>query len=227
MDAELLALIDDRVRRTLTRPQRMGTLVERTGDITGTAIEDGDVATLDVLIVGDKLIFEGDRVLLLRVGSALVAVGGFTPRWESELVYGYAAAGETVTSTSFVDAPGLPGSVAGRTFHKRSEQTSVTARVDATAFITGTAPCRLAFGCKLTDLDTGVVYGPQTMADFHFTATLDRNTLAGPTTFVGTVPAGAFDAKLMWARISTSGGTPSMSGDDKYVFSIREIHPQL
>lgn len=230
LDAQLLAIVNDQVRRAITRPLRMATVVERTSDIEALVVEDAGVVSMRALVFGDLLVYEGDRVMIAQVGSEWVVVGGLTPRWPAELHYMYISAGETTTSSSFVDAPGIPSDVADRTFIKRSNLSAVEAFCCATCYINGAVPTRVQWAAKFTDLNTGLVYGPLHMADHNFATAGQRHAQTGMRIFTGAnqMPAGEYDAVMMWARVPAGTGTITTStSEDRWEFRAREIHPQV
>lgn len=222
LDAQMLALIDDRVRRALTRDLRPGTFAERTGDAAGTAVMDQDTTAISVLIGGDVLVSPGDRVMLARVGSTWVVVLSLAAQWPAEVQYEYTAGGETTVTSVYADAPGIPA-VANRTIVKARTSSSLIARVDATAFST-LASTELRWAVLLTDLDVGTTYGPTLIASW-FSGDPNR-TPHGRQVKVNNIPAGRYDAKLQWAR-QTGTGVITMNTDDRYTFNIREAAPQL
>jgi hypothetical protein len=226
-DEQLLAVIDDRVRFKTGRPIRRLTLVERTSDVTCTVNELGDNSTF-AWIAGDVLAAAGDQVLAVQAGSDWVVLGSLTARWPEELAYSYINAGETTVSGSFVAAPGVPA-VDNRTFVKRSNASAVIAHVTGTCFISGGVPSRVQWAVQMTDRDTGTVYGPLTAADHNF-GTTGRQAQTGFAKFWGAnqLPAGRFDALMMWARVPGSAGTiATATGEDRWTLDVREIKPQV
>jgi hypothetical protein len=226
-DEETRAVVNDAVRRTLTRPIRRMTLVERTSDITCQVSELGDVATF-AWLAGDLLAAPGDPVLVVQAGSDWVVLGSLVARWPEELAYFYQNAGETTTSGSFVAAPGVPAA-ANRVFTKRSNVSAAIAHVTATCFISGAVPTRVQWAVQMTDLDTGTVYGPLKAADHNF-GTTGRQAQAGFALFIGAnqLPAGRYDALIMWARVPGGTGTiATASGEDRWTLNVREIKPQV
>jgi hypothetical protein len=222
LDAQMLALIDDRIRRTITRTLRPATFAERTGDAAGTAVMDQDTTAITVVIGGDVLVSPGDRVVLAQVGSSWVVVVSLAAAWPAERQYEYTAAGETTVTSVYADAPGIPA-VANRTIVKQRTSSSLIARVDATAF-SSAGSTDLRWAVLLTDLDIGTTYGPTLIASW-FSGDNNR-TPHGRQVKINSIPAGRYDAKLQWAR-NTGVGTITMNADDRYSFNIREAAPQL
>jgi hypothetical protein len=222
LDAQMLALIDDRIRRTITRTLRPGTFADRTADAAGMAVMDQDTTAVPVLIGGDVLVSPGDRVVLAQVGSAWVVLVSLGAQWPAERQYEYTAAGETTVTSVYADAPGIPV-VANRTIVKARTASSLIARVDATAFYT-VASTDLQWAVLLTDLDVGTTYGPTLIASW-FSGDLNR-TPHGRQVKLLNIPAGRYDAKLQWRR-AVGTGTVTMNADDRYTFNIREAAPQV
>lgn len=216
-DYDLRAIVDERVQRALTRPQRHGAFGERTGQVTGTVVEDGTVTAMPCLVASDAILFPGDRVVFAQFGSDWVVLGSLTPRG-TELQYEYVAAGETVTSSSFVDAPGLPA-LAQRTWTKTRPATTVIARVDWSAFMAVTPNTDLQMAVLLTDVNTGVAYGPTFIAKMY-SGDGNRQS-AGRQVKIPGIPTATYDVKLQWRRAAGTG-TPTMNADDQYTFNIRE-----
>jgi hypothetical protein len=220
LDAQVLALIDDRIRRALSRPLRPGTFADRTGDAAGTAVMDQDTVAISVLIGGDVLVSPGDRVVMGQFGSSWVVLASLGAQWPAEVQYEYTTAGETTSSATYADAPGLPA-VANRTIVKARTSSSLIARVDATAFAS-VGSTDLQWAVLLTDLNTGTTYGP-TMICRWFSGNNNRTPMSRQVKLTG-IPAGRYDAKLQWRR--AVGGTVTMAVEDHYSFNIREAAPQ-
>jgi hypothetical protein len=216
-DAGMISIIDDRVKKALTRPQRVGTFVERLDDVNAMLVEDGTTTAMPCLVGSDVIVSPGDRVVFAQFGSGWVILTSLTPQG-IELQYEYTAAGETVTSASYVDAPGLPA-LAQRTWMKRRPSTHVIARVDATAFST-VASTDLQWAVLLTDVNTGVTYGPTFICSW-FSGNNNR-TPHGRQVKIPSIPAAVFDVKLQWRRAAGTG-TITMNADDRYSFNIREV----
>lgn len=216
-DAGLIGIIDDRVRRAIQRPQRTGTFAERVDDINGTVVEDGTAVAMPCLVSGGFNVMPGDRVIFAQFGSSWVILGVLAQRG-IELQYEYQAAGETVTSASYVDAPGLPA-VAARTFTKLRPGSTLIARVDASAFFAVTPNTDLQFGVLLTDLNSGTTYGPTFVCKLY-SGDGNRAAVSRQVKISG-VPVGVFDAKLQWRRAAGTG-TPTMNTDDFYTLNLRE-----
>ena len=218
IDAGLLGMIDDRVRRALSRPLRVATFQERTGTVNATVTEDGAAVTMPVLIGSSVRAFAGDRVVMAQFGSDWVVIETLVPRGV-ELQYEYTASGETVTSGSYVDAPGLP-SLANRTFIKTSADTALIARIDATAFVaSGTGTADLQWAVNVENIDTGDNYGPTLIASW-LSADINRTPHGRQVKLTG-IPAGTYDVVLQWRRAAGTG-TITMNADDRYTFNIRE-----
>lgn len=215
-DAGMIDIIDARVLRALKRPQRVGTFFERSGEITGSLVEDGTATAMPCLVGSDVVVSPGDRVVFAQFGSSWVILSSLTPQGV-ELQYEYTAAGETTTSASYVDAPGLPA-VAQRTWMKRRPGSHVIARVDATAF-SSVASTDLQWAVLLTDLTSGTAYGPTFICSW-FSGDGNR-TPHGRQVKIASIPAGTYDVKLQWRRASGTG-TITMNSDDRYTFNIRE-----
>jgi len=220
LDAQVLALVDDRVRRALNRPLRPGTFAERTGDAAGTAVMDQDTTAVAVLIGGDVIVSPGDRVVMGQFGSSWVVLASLAASWPAEIQYEYTAAGETTVTSVYADAPGIPA-VAARTIVKARTSSSLIARVDATAFST-LANTELRWAVLLTDLDVGTTYGPTLIASW-FSGNNNRTPHGRQVKLAG-IPAGRYDAKLQWNR-QTGTGVITMNTDDRYTFNIREAAP--
>lgn len=216
-DVGLIGIIDERVRRAVRRPQRVGTFAERLTDVTGTVVEDGTAVAMPCLVAGHLVLFPGDRVLFAQFGSSWVILGALS-QGGVELQYEYQAAGETVTSSSYVDAPGLPA-VASRTFMKLRPGSTLIARVDASAFMAVSPNTDLQFAVLITDINSGTTYGPTFICKMY---SGDGNRSAvGRQVKVSGVPMGIYDVKLQWRRAAGTG-TPTMNADDFYTFNLRE-----
>jgi hypothetical protein len=216
-DAGMVSIIDARVKRALSRPQRVGTFVERVDDVNAMLVEDGTTTAMPCLVGSDVVVSPGDRVVFAQFGSGWVILTSLTPQG-IELQYEYQAAGETVTSSSFVDGPGLPA-VAQRTWMKRRPGTHVIVRVDASAFFAVTPNTDLQFGVLLTDLNTGTTYGPTFVCKLY---SGDGNRVpVSRQVKIANVPVGIYDVKLQWRRAAGTG-TPTMNADDFYSLNIRE-----
>lgn len=216
-DAGIVAIVDDRVRKALRRPQRVGTFAERLSDITGTVVEDGTTTAMPCLVGSGLAVSPGDRVVFAQFGSDWVILQSLTPQG-TELQYEYQAAGETVTSSSYVDGPGLPA-VAQRTWRKLRPGTHVIARFDGSAFSAVSPNTDLQFAVLLTDLVTGTAYGPTFICKF-FSGDGNRTPL-GRQVKIASIPVGTYDVKLQWRRAAGTG-TPTMNSDDFYSLNIRE-----
>jgi hypothetical protein len=218
VDVGLLGIIDDRVKRALRRPQRTGTFAERTGDVTAmVSDDDGSGTVIPVLAPADLAVLPGDRVVMSQFGSQWVVLASISPDHGVELQYEYTAAGETVTSASYVDAPGLPSSDL-RLFTKTRMNTVLVARVDATAFST-VSSTDLRWGVLLTNVESGVTYGP-TLISSWYSGTNDRTPHGRQVKLTG-IPMGRYDAKLQWQRFAGTG-VITMTADDRYSFNLRE-----
>lgn len=216
-DAGLIGIIDDRVRRALKRPLRVGTFAERTGTVYGKIVEDGTTTAMSCLVANDITLMTGDRVLFAQFGSDWVIVGSLTPQGV-ELQYEYTAGGETTSSSSYVDAPGLPA-VDSRTWSKFRPNSHVMASVDATQFATANNT-EAQWGVLLTDINVGTTYGPTLVAAWFPGDSANRSAISRKVK-IADVPVGTYDVKLQWRR-SQGAGTITMNGDDRYTFNVRE-----
>ena len=154
------------------------------------------------------------------------ATGWCSARWHrsgrARCQYEYTASGETITSGTFTDCPGLP-SQTNRTIIKTRTSSSLIARVDATAFSpAGTVD--LQWAVYLVNLATGDDYGPTLIASW-LSGDINRTPHGRQIKLTG-IPAGRYDAIMQWRR-ATGAGTPTMNTDDRYTFNIREAAPQV
>jgi hypothetical protein len=222
MDRELLTLIDGRVDKKNVRQLRPGTFAQRTSDTTGLVTEDAGVTSMPVLVAGDLKVDPGDRVVMAEFGKDWVVLAALAPRWTSEIFWEYTFAGETTTSGSYVDIPGMPAA-ASRQFSKRSSSSSVIGDANISCYYTGGTTAELALAFTLTDVDTGDVYGPQRVAHDFTSANGIRLNFGGKSR-LSSVPAGTYTVALRWRRVQGTG-TVTTDANDSYDFSVREAAP--
>lgn len=213
LDADLIQLIDQRVRAAQASNRSAGTCVSRAAaGPTADVVFDGSTVAMPVKVLGNVFVQPGDRVVMDRYGSDWVVTGSW-----SALAFGEASraqlgpAGGTaqITSGTFLDIPDLTSV----TFDKSFDATYVRIGMQVGAFC-GTAGTGVRFGARFTPRDAGSSY-PATdinMTTIFFNAALDHQ--ANSSMFrVTDIPAGTYTVSWRWRRNAGTGFIQADSAD--------------
>jgi hypothetical protein len=216
LDADLVQLIDQRIRANSSREKASGTCSQR--DLTGPGAQvtfDGSTVAMPVKVLGHVMLQPGDRCVLDKYGSDWIVTGSFSTYGLGFIdgLYFGPAVDETTTSATFVDLV----AIAPLTFNKVYDYTHVRMRTtcSGSASVAGTGA---RYGLRFTPQDAGSSYTPvdYSTSFVWFSGTAqDLSTWAGFTNFA--IPAGEYSVQMRWRRTS---GTGILTADNSNEFMI-------
>ena len=215
-NADWLALIDERIRALTARSSAVGTVTARTSDTAVYVTFDGSNVSVPVKIFGDVNAYAGDRVGLQRFGSDWVVVGTYSRRYPTEVGFSSAGAGQTITSSTFTAISGV-----STTLTKRDTASRLRAMWTGTAYNAGGVAVPFIGVQYVTAGSSPTTYGPYTIGTLYQSVT--NGTIAGVHLASG-LPAGVYTVQFMWRRAS-GAGTPTLTTDDWYSATVREVGP--
>lgn len=219
IDANLLALIDQRIRMSTSREKASGACVTR--DTTGPGADvlfDGSAVTMPVKVVGSVFLRPGDRCLLDRYGSEWVVTSSFAQLGLGEastMQFGPPGGTSAMTSGTFVDL----AEIDPITFDKAFDGTYVRIGLSAGAYCEGSPNTAVRFGLRLTPVeDNGTVAGDAALTHIYFNA-VSTHLGAYHTVRYGPfdLNAGRYSVQVRWRRSTGSG---SVKCDDQDLFAI-------
>lgn len=215
--ADLVAMVDQRIRLFLSRNRAMGTLATKaTTGSEGTALIDGAETATSVKVPGSVFCQPGDRVCLDRYGSDWVVTNAFTgPGFGEALRYvdGLPSATGTAPTGAFSDLVEF-GTL---TFTKVYDATFVAAVVQAGAYSSATLT-EAGFAVRFTPIDGGDGYTPTDwgVTSLYFNNSGQHLSVTGQRRLTG-IPAGTYTVSLRWRRVA---GTGNLAADDRDTFSV-------
>lgn len=212
-DADLIALIDQRIRAHTRRERAVATVQNR--DTTGPgalAVFDGSSVGVPVKVLGNVFCKPGDRVVVDLYGSEWIVTGSFTATTfgeASRLLFGLPFATGSLMSPFYVDL----SEFGALTFSKAFDETYIRIGMRASGYVS-VAPTRASWAARITQI-AGVTPYPATD---HTVCILEYNTASvhqgvySAYRIVG-VPAGTYEITMRWRRDSGAGGITSDTND--------------
>lgn len=232
--ADLIAMIDQRIRLAFKADKASGTVVARdSSGYEAQVLFDGSTTAVPVKCVGNVFCRDGDRVVLNRYGSDWVIVGAFVGaglgearrRWD-----GLPSTTAPMTSGAWVDLTEFG------TFGFTKAYDSTYVRCGMLWSGRGTATnTRVAFGVRLTATEGGEGYTPIDYtvgtaliyaANARVLAYSATRLTGGP----GGLPAGTYTATYRWRRAAGTGDVISDTFDPmlmEFDEGFRETSPGL
>jgi hypothetical protein len=216
-DADLIKLIDQRIRLSAITTRSMGTIVTR--DTTGpgaTALFDGSTNPVPVKVFGSAMCQPGGRVAIEKFGSDWIVIGAYSTAQlgqASRNIQGLSGTTGNLTSSTYVDLSEFGTFV----FQKLYDSTYIECGLACGAFADANGSV-VEFGVRLTATAGGVGYTtvdkvigmiPINGTNVHETDHLTQQ-LTGH-------PAGTYTVTLRWRRKS---GTANIAGNATDFFGM-------
>ena len=218
LDADLIALIDQRVRAAQAVTAAQGTCVDR--DTTGPKAQvlfDGSTVAMPVLVLGHVNLQPGMRCVLNRYERTWVVTGSFAhPEALGAATIIQFGPADTVTSATFVDL-----AINAWTFTKLYDLTQVRLGMSAAAFSTAVNTIG-RWALRLTPQDPGNTYTPVDLQLSHVAWNAANEHKGGyAEKWVADIPAGAYTCQIRWKRNSGTG-TITTNVDNLYTVTMVE-----
>lgn len=217
--ADMIELIDGRIRNGQSVSSKMGTVTARdsTGSRCLVSFDGSSGVSQPVKCFEDRLVFVGDRVGCVKFQSDWIVVGNYTLRTLAEAYLGWPfSAGGTTTSASYADMP-------------QSPSVSLTKVRDGTTFMlsmslsatVATATAVVRFGLHVGSLDGVTSYDAQ-LINFAFNPLATHLGFSGWAMAPQADPAGGYTITARWLRQSGTG-TPTIDANDQVSIAVREV----
>ncbi len=212
LDAEMIRLIDQRIRAERQAVRAVGTCVDRATTGPGAnVIFDGSTVAMPVKVPGNVFLQPGNRCLLDKYGSDWVVTeswSGFGLGEASANRFGTTTTGP-VSSASFVDYTDFEVI----RFDKAYDNTYVRIGLQASCF-SSTAGAGVRFGVRLTAVESGTGY---TSTDYPLTwIYCGQTNVHVPNYFAYRptgIPAGSYNVQMRWRRANGATGCQTDSND--------------
>jgi hypothetical protein len=219
LDADMIALIDQRVRSLGQTTRAAGTCVDRdTTGPGGQVVFDGSTVAMPVKVLGHVYVQPGFRCVLDKYGSDWVVTGSFAGQGLGELNRVVFGSTNTTTSSTFIDFTDMGPS----TFTKGYDLTLVRMAITAACFVTVAGNTSARFGMRLTPQDPGSTYTAQ---DYTLPLLFHNNVSSHQSAYYTiralSIPAGAYTVQMRWRR-SGGTGTINVDGNDVFVLEMDE-----
>lgn len=212
---DMLAIINQQVRAGQTAVTAMGTMVQRnlnTYDTQCVVIIDGSTQAIPVKIVGSVTAFDGDRVILNRVGSDWVVMASFVKRPLGSATYGGTSFSSGNTSSgSYGDLPGSPSVSVTKAYN----DTDLRVHIVMSAFATNVG-AQVRVGVSIPEQAVLANVG-----NFFYNVNNTHLTVAG----IGLVPgvnAGTLTVKGQWL-LSGGVGPINVDSGDWISMDVQEV----
>jgi hypothetical protein len=217
-DADLIALIDQRIRLAAITTRSMGTIVSRaTTGPAATALFDMSTNPVPVKVFGSAMCQPGDRVAIEKFGSDWIVTAAYSaPRLgqASRNIQGLSGTTGNLSSATYVDLTEF-GSF---TFTKLYDNTmiEVFACVGAFADANGSV---VEFGIRFAATAGGVGYttSDQVIGMMPINGTNVHEVGALSRQIIGIVPAGTYTVTMRWRRKS---GSANIAGNTTDFYGI-------
>lgn len=205
IDADMITLIDQRIRAQQQMTRAIGSCVNR--DTTGPGAQvlfDGSTVAMPVKVLGHVFLAPGNRCVLDRYGSDWVVTGSWSALGLGEARRVTLASGTSgaMTSASFIDLTEF-GTF---TFTKIYDNTMIRCGMEVGGFCTGSGSTGARYGLRLAPTDAGSSY---TATDYNCTTLYWNSTNVHlqnySTLAVLSVPAGTYTVTMRWRRNAGSG----------------------
>lgn len=219
LDANLINLIDQRVRLHMARDRATGTCVARA--TTGPSADvqfDGSTVAMPVKVLGSVFLTPGDRCVLDKYGSEWVVTGSFSALGFGETSQLGAPSGTSgsLSSSTFVDLQEIPALLFTKAYDNTYVRMAMLGMCKAE-----TSSATMYFGLRWTPMESnGYTAADYTMGYVqHDTAEVHRAGYASYRSIA--IPAGNYTVQARWRRQSGTG-TLKVDGADRFTIEIDE-----
>ena len=213
LDADMIALIDQRIRAQQATTQAVGTCVQRATTGAGAdVVFDGSTVAMPVKVLGHVFLQENYRCVLQKFGSDWVVTGSWAGLALGEAWMGLdgpVGGTGTLTSASYLDITEFPPIL----FRKAYDNTIVRIGLSVGAFCNSTNTV-VRWAVRLTPTDSSNPYTPvdYTATQVVFNVAAMHVNSTGLTRNSG-IPAGEYSCQIRWRRTVGIGGTNSNESD--------------
>lgn len=220
---ELNAYIDERIRASQVSVLKMGTVTDReSGGARVLVIFDGGSGVAQpVKCLEDVIVFDGDRVGLVRFESDWVVVGNYTLRRLGDALGGLQFTATTTgpTSATLIDMPSSPTCE----MYKWRDTTLVRLELQVSCLVITSGNTSIQFGMHVAS-DDGVTAYDEIMFTRVFN-TVNQHGDVGGKINTGALPGNMnYAFTVRWARTGGTG-TPEVSVSDSVSIEAREVAP--
>jgi len=227
LDADTIAamntIVDGKLMRAgMSQVTAIGVITSIVDVNNAYATFEGSSASVPVSLAGSALIYEGDRVTLVKCGQRparerWVAVCALTRRWQPHSGDSQLQTVGTTVSSSYSDTPVLTSC----TFVKHWDATRVYVAVTGAAYSTVTNTVAV-WGANFNDPNQATIPSYDTTTILYNTAS--EHLSVTNWRYITDLLAGTYTVKVRWKRTSGTG-TVSADTNDRVSINVMEISP--